>query len=103
MLGSKPISVLSDPIISRVKCIDCIGKGVLHVNSHLGSNPDPSYIQNHVIMNCVIKRFRCIQKWFGMMHRLFVQASHDYWNSFFFLSLYSIISFWVMGSKFVPR
>ena len=39
-------------VISRVKCIGYIGKGVL--NSHLGSNPDPYYIQN-----CVIKRFRC--------------------------------------------
>ena len=34
-----------------------IGKGV--INSHLGSNPDPCYIQNCVIMNCVVKRFRC--------------------------------------------
>ena len=72
MLGSKPISVLSDPIISRVKCIDYIGKGV---NSHLGSNPDLSYIQNHVIMNCVIKRFRCIQKWFGKMQAVCTSQS----------------------------
>ena len=47
-------------VISRVKCIDYIGKGVL--NNHLGSNPDPCYIQNHVITNCVIKRLRCSSK-----------------------------------------
>ena len=45
-------------VISRVKCIDYIGEGVL--SSHLGSNPDPCYIQNRVITNHVIKRFRCI-------------------------------------------
>ena len=45
-------------VITRVKCIDYIGKGTL--NSHLGSNSDSCYIQNHVIMNRVIKRFRCI-------------------------------------------
>ena len=45
-------------VISIVKCIGYIGKGIL--NSHLGSIPDPCYIQNHVITNCVIKRFRCI-------------------------------------------
>ena len=44
-------------VISRVKCIDYIRKGVL--NSHLGSNPDPCYIQNYVITNRVIKRFGC--------------------------------------------
>ena len=31
----------------------------MSLNSHLGSNPDPCYIQNCVIMNHVIKRFRC--------------------------------------------
>ena len=35
-----------------------MGKG--DWNSHLGSNPDPCYIQNRVITNHVIKRFRCI-------------------------------------------
>ena len=45
-------------VISRVKCIDYIRKGVW--NSHLGSNPNPCYIQNRVITNRVIKRFRCI-------------------------------------------
>ena len=35
-----------------------IGKGVL--DSNLGSNPDPCYIQNCDILNRVIKRFRCI-------------------------------------------
>ena len=44
-------------VISRVKCLDDIRKGVL--NSHLGSNPNPCYIQNRVITNSVIKRFRC--------------------------------------------
>ena len=34
-----------------------IGKEVL--NCHLGSSPGPCYIQNRVIMNRVIKRFRC--------------------------------------------
>ena len=37
----------------RVKCIE----GVL--TSHLGSNLDPYYNQNRVIMNRVIKRFSC--------------------------------------------
>ena len=44
-------------VISRVKCIGYIGKGVL--NSNLGSNPDPCCIQNRVITNRVIKRLRC--------------------------------------------
>ena len=43
-----------------------IGKDVQ--NFHLGSNPDPRYIQNHVIMNrvitsypnCVITRVKCM-------------------------------------------
>ena len=47
-------------VILRVKCIDYIGKGVL--NSHLGANSDPWYIQNCVITNRVIKRFRCMWK-----------------------------------------
>ena len=37
----------------RVKCIE----GVL--TSHLGSNLDPYYNQNHVITDRVIKRFSC--------------------------------------------
>ena len=37
----------------RVKCVE----GVL--TSHLGSNLDPYYNQNRVIMNNVIKRFSC--------------------------------------------
>ena len=37
----------------RVKCIE----GVL--TSHLGSNLDPYYNPNHVIMNRVIRRFSC--------------------------------------------
>ena len=45
-------------VISRVKCIGYMRKGVL--NSHLESNPDPCCIQNCVIMNRVIKTFRCI-------------------------------------------
>ena len=50
-------------VILRVKCKGYIGKAVL--NSYLGSNPDPCYIRNPVITNCVImnhaiKRFRCI-------------------------------------------
>ena len=44
-------------VILRVKCIGYIGKGDL--NSHLGSKTKPYYIQNHVIMNRVIKSFRC--------------------------------------------
>ena len=47
-------------IVLRVKCIGSIEKGVF--NSHLGSHPDPCYIQNSVIMNHVIKRFRCTSK-----------------------------------------
>ena len=47
-----------NPVISRVKCIGCIRKGVL--NSHSGSNLDPCYNRNHVITNPVIKRFRCM-------------------------------------------
>ena len=47
-------------VISRVKCIDYMGKGVL--SSHLGSNPDPCCIQNRFIMNRVIKRLRCTTK-----------------------------------------
>ena len=45
-------------VISRVKCIRYIGKAVF--DSHLGSSPDPCYIQNRVISDRVIKRFRCI-------------------------------------------
>ena len=45
-------------VIMRVKCIGYIGKEVL--NCYLGSNPDPCYIQNHVITNSVIKRFKCL-------------------------------------------
>ena len=45
-------------VISKVKCIGYIEKGVK--SSHLGSNSDPCYIQNRVITNRVIKRFRCI-------------------------------------------
>ena len=37
-----------------------VGKSVL--NDNLGSSSDPCYIQNRVIMNCVIKRLRCIWK-----------------------------------------
>ena len=29
-------------------------------DDHLGSNTDPCYIQNRVIMNLVIKRLRCM-------------------------------------------
>ena len=47
-------------IITRVKCIGYIEKGVL--NGYLGSNSDPCYIQNSVIMHRVIKMFRCISK-----------------------------------------
>ena len=47
-------------VVTRVKCIAYIGKGIL--NSHLGSNSDPYYIQNRVITNRVIKRFRCMCK-----------------------------------------
>ena len=42
-------------IISRVKCIGCIRKGIL--NCHLGSSLDTCYYQNGVIMNWIIKRF----------------------------------------------
>ena len=45
-------------VITRVKCIDYVEKGIL--NSHLGFISDPCYIQNRVITNRVIKRFRCI-------------------------------------------
>ena len=38
-------------VISRVKCVGYIRKGIL-INRHLGSNPDPCFIQNHVITNC---------------------------------------------------
>ena len=51
-------------VISRVKCIGFIGKGVF--DSHLGSSPDPCYIQNRVISGRVIKRFRYI-----MFHLIF--------------------------------
>ena len=40
-------------VISRVKCIVYIGNGVL--NGHLGSNLEPCYIQNRILMNRVIK------------------------------------------------
>ena len=45
-------------VVSRVKYIGYIVKGVL--NSHLESNPDQCYIQNRVITNRVVRRFRCI-------------------------------------------
>ena len=56
LLVSKLISV-SYPNYARlrVKCIE----GVL--TSHLGSNLDPFYNQNHVITKRVIKRFSCIR------------------------------------------
>ena len=62
IVGVQPIFRVSYPnhVISRVKCICYIGKGVL--NSHLRSKPEPCYIQNCVIMNRVIKRFRCTSK-----------------------------------------
>ena len=47
-------------VISRLKCKGYIERWVL--NGHLGSNPDPSYIQNRVITNRVIKRFRCTER-----------------------------------------
>ena len=47
-------------VIWRVKCIVYIGNGVL--NGHLGSNLEPCYIQNGIVMNRVIKRFRCLLK-----------------------------------------
>ena len=50
-----------------------IGKGVL--NSHLGSNPDPCYIQNRVITNRVIKRLKCISKFVLIQHILSTQVS----------------------------
>ena len=52
-------------VISRVKCNSYKGKEVL--NSHLESNPDPCYIQTHVIANCVIKRFKCNSKVNGLI------------------------------------
>ena len=53
-LVSKLISVsYPNHVRLRVKCIE----GVL--TSHLGSNLDPSYNQNRVITNRVIKRFSC--------------------------------------------
>ena len=59
LFGSKLISLLPiQTVLLRVKCKGYIGKGVL--NSHLVSNPDLCCIQNHVIMNRVIKRFRCV-------------------------------------------
>ena len=45
-------------VIRRVKCIGYIAKGIL--NCYLESNSDPCYIQDCVIMNRVIKRFRYI-------------------------------------------
>ena len=60
LLGSQPIVSYPNRVILRVKCIGYIGKWV--INSHLGSNPNLCYIQNRVIMNRVIKRFRCILK-----------------------------------------
>ena len=42
-------------------CIGYVEKGVL--NSHFWSNTDLCYIQNSVITNRVIKRFRCITKY----------------------------------------
>ena len=47
-------------VIMRVKCIGYIAKGIL--NCYLGSNSDPCYIQDRVITNRVIKRFRCNPK-----------------------------------------
>ena len=55
LLGSK--QSYPNHVITRVKCIGYIEKEVL--NCYLGSSPDPCYIQNHVLTNCVIKRFRC--------------------------------------------
>ena len=55
------------PVISRVECIDYIRKGVL--NSHLGSNPDPCYIQNRVIMKCFTNMKRDLMK--------FIHANKD--------------------------
>ena len=53
-LVSELISVSYPNYVSlRVKCIE----GVL--TSHLGSNLDPYYNQNHGITNHVIKRFSC--------------------------------------------
>ena len=45
-------------VITRVKCIGYIAKGIL--NCYLESNSDQCNIQDRVIMNRVIKRFRCI-------------------------------------------
>ena len=50
----------SNHVISRVNCIGYIGKEVL--NSLSESKPDPCYIQNRVIMNCIIKRFWCLNQ-----------------------------------------
>ena len=44
-------------VITRVKCIGYIAKGIL--SCYLGSNSDPCYIQDRAITNRVIKRFRC--------------------------------------------
>ena len=38
-------------------CVSFIGKSVF--DDHLGSNNDMCYIQNRVITNCVIKKYRC--------------------------------------------
>ena len=51
---------VSYPILAipRVNCIDIIGKSVS--SDHLESTTDPCSIQNHVIINRVIKRLMCI-------------------------------------------
>ena len=57
IVGVQAIFRVSYPnrVITRVKGIDYIGKGIF--NSHLGSNSFPCYIQNCVLTNRVIKRF----------------------------------------------
>ena len=83
ILGIHSNSRISYPIhvILKVKCTGYIGKGVLH--SLLGFNPDSCCLQNRVIMNRAIKRFRCTSMNSGLMY-------HMYWNRvavfFFFLS-----------------
>ena len=58
LLGSKPISVLAIHSVylcyNESKVHSYIGKLVLY--DHLGSSFESCYIQNHVIMNPVIKR-----------------------------------------------
>ena len=55
------------------KMYNYIVKSVL--SDHLGSSNDPCYIQNGVIMNCVIRRLKCTSKVIGCQN-IYIQNFH---------------------------